>query len=153
MKGLINDLVETAKLEALYELETVLTEPILEPLISCDLRAAAVSHHSQRKNKYRLFPPGKAEGTQGTGQGLWGAAGGAGRLVEVRSSRQGFLLKVQASPSPLPSLLCASGEVYLPGCVILTSFSAAMGLLHALSLRCQLGLKPSNISFDLVIMY
>lgn len=77
------------------------TEPTPEPLISCDLRAAAVSHHSQRKNKYRLFPsPGKAGGTQGTGQGLWGAAGGAGSLVGVRSSRQGFLLEVRASPSP-----------------------------------------------------
>lgn len=55
-------------------------EPTLEPRIACDLRAAADSHHSQRKNKYRPSPPlPKSRGRpQGTGQGLGGAAGGAG---------------------------------------------------------------------------
>lgn len=107
MKGLINDLVETAKLEALYELETVPRSPLRSHSFHAICVLQLFLTTVKGKTNIDCSPPPEKQGaTQGTGQDLWGAAGGAGSLVGGRSSRQGFLLEVRARPSApaLPSV-------------------------------------------------
>lgn len=104
-----------------------------------------------RPRKSRGLPRGlgKAFGEQQAGLAVWSGLGPQGR---ASSSRLGQVLV------PLPSPLCASGEVYLPGWRNLRTrhphvIQSRRGTSAHTFPQMSVGLKLSNISFVLVIIY
>lgn len=100
MKGLINDLAEIAKLEALYELEIVPWSPLWSrKFVYHDLWSAAVPHQVTGKTNINCSAS-KAVG--GGDPRDWGETSrehqtGAGSLVWVRSAGVGFPLLVHSA--------------------------------------------------------